>query len=102
MRTSHWLVAGALVAAVAVIAFWPPSTYPQMPSPPGQYPLDARRPEWEATQSVGLYRPLTPTGQDTLAPSMYRDAKMRSGGNRKICTLPTVPLGPQLQLELAR
>ena len=101
MRTSYWLVAGALVAAVVVIAFWP-STYRQSPSPPGQYPLDERRPEWEATQSVGLYRPRDAAGQDTLAPTGFRDAKMRSGGNRKACVLPTVPLGPQLQLALAR
>lgn len=101
MRTSYWLVAGALVAAVVVIAFWP-STYRQSPSPPGQYPLDARRPEWEATQSVGLYRPVSSRDQDVLAPTGFRDAKMRSGGNRKACTLPTVPLGPQLQLMLSR
>lgn len=102
MRTSYWLVAGALAIAVAVIAFWPAASYKQDPSPPGQYPLDARRPNWEATLSVGRYRPISNRDQDTLTGTGFRDVKMRTGGDRKTCTLPSVPLGPQLQLMLTR
>jgi len=100
MRTSYWLIAGALVAAVAIFAFWPVALYRQSASPPGQYPLDTRRPELNAIQSVGLYRPRAMAGQDTLVPSEYKDAKMLCGGDRKSCTLPTVPLGPQLVLNM--
>ena len=97
MRTSYWLIAGALIAVSLAFAFWPSHTYRQKPSPPGQYPLDASRPEWTAIQSLGLYRPRGRSGQDTLAPSWTQDAKQSCGGDRvtKPCTLPTVPLGPQ-------
>ena len=102
MRASYWLITGALIVGVAVIAFWPTAVYRQSPSPPGQYPLDTWRPEWVATPSIGRYRPVSSRDQDLIGPTGYRDAKMRSGGNRKMCVLPTVPLGPQLQLELTR
>ena len=100
MRASYWLVAGILIAAVAVIAFWPVD-FRQNPSPPGQYPLNSWRPQWTATPSIGRYRPVSSRDQDALTASGYRDAKMRSS-DRKICTLPSVPLGPQLQLALSR
>ena len=87
MRASYWLIAGVLIAVAAVFVFWPSSVYRQS-VPPGQYPLDAWRPEWTATKSVGLYRPRSAAGQDTLAPSGYRDAKMQIIS--KSCTLPIV------------
>ena len=101
MRASYWLVAGILIAAVAVIAFWPVAVFRRNLSPPGQYPLDSWRPQWNATPSIGRYRPVSSRDQDVLVASGYRDAKMRSS-DRKTCTLPSVPLGPQLQLALSR
>ena len=100
MRASYWLVAGVIVAVALVIAFWPAVSHRQSLSVPGQYPIDDHRAEWNAIQSVGLYRPRAMAGQDLLVPSGYQDSKMRCGGDRKSCTLPTVPLGPQLVLNM--
>ena len=93
MRTSYWLVAGALVAAAFAFAFWSPRSH-HPPTPPGQFRLHDRRPQARATPSLGLYRPRGRGDQDVLAPSAHRDAKMRCATETG-CALPTAPLGPQ-------
>ena len=105
MRSSYWLVIGAIVAAALAIAYWPSGSHHVSRAPPGQYPLHETRPEWSATQSVGLYRPRgSDKFQDSLAPSSFMDAKMACGFGRvhgeEVCTRPTVPLGPQYEPHL--
>ena len=101
MRSSYWLLIGALVAATVAIAVWPSSSSSSQYAVPGQYPIDARRPQWSATPSVGKYRPRVKGLQDAIAPSRFVDAKTSCGSvrvlgrGRDACTLPTVPLGPQ-------
>jgi len=92
MRDSYWLVGAGLLCVALAFAFWPAASYRQSPSPPGQYPLENRRPQWSATESTGLYRPRGSGYQDALMRTGFMDAKMSCGGDRfnKICTLPTV------------
>jgi hypothetical protein len=101
MRSTYWLLVGALVAATVAVALWPSSMQRAAASVPGQYPIDARRPQWSATPSVGKYRPRVKGLQDAIAPTGFVDAKTSCGSVRTLgrgrdpCTLPTVPLGPQ-------
>ena len=102
MRSSYWLVIGAIIAATLAIAFWPNPHHAATAAAPGQYPLNKSRPQWSAIQSLGLYRPRGSGLQDALpSGSGQMDAKQSCGTNRVLgrgrdaCTLPTVPLGPQ-------
>jgi hypothetical protein len=98
MRSSYWLVIGAIVAGALAIAFWPSMAHMVVPSPPGQYRLHAKRPAWHATPSVGLYRPRgSKRPQDSLSGvTDVIDAKQSCGfgrvrgRGRDPCTLPTV------------
>lgn len=103
MRSTYWFVIGAIVVGALAIAFWPSISHMIVPSPPGQYPLHAKRPAWRATPSIGLYRPRgSKRPQDSLpSASGAIDAKQSCGFGRAVgrgrdpCTLPTVPLDPQ-------
>jgi len=95
MRAPSWIVGGLLFLAVVILTHWfTIGRFAYEPSPPGQYPLGRWRPQWPATESVGLYRPDRDQGNDSLSKTWFRDAKMSCGSDRvhKICTLPTVPL----------
>lgn len=101
MRT--WLIAGIVFAAAVAVILWSSGSALEIPSPPGQYPLNKARPSWSSIQSVGQYRPRGHGDQDALAPSAFVDAKMSCGSDRTVnkrCTLPTVPLGPQYEPTL--
>jgi len=102
MRSSYWLILSAVVAAVIALTLWPIGSSQGAQTPPGQYPLNKARPSWSSIHSIGLYRPRGHGDQDALDPSAGVDAKMSCGGDRvhKLCTLPTVPLGPQYEPAL--
>ena len=102
MRSSYWIILGVIIAAVIALTLWSSGSVLGAQVPPGQYPLNKARPSWSSIQSVGLYRPRGQGDQDALAPAAGIDAKMSCGGDRvhKLCTLPTVPLGPQYEPTL--
>ncbi len=57
------------------------SATPFDPSPPGQYPLGAPRPEWPAAERVKAYKPATSMGSDTVS--------FKTGGPKVACALST-------------
>jgi len=69
MRTAAWLVIAVLLAAAAALTWWQttPAAFAAAPVPPGQYPLDAPRPEWPATDRTRPYSPAAGMGSDTVA-----------------------------------
>ena len=92
MRAAHWIVVGLLVIAAVMMTHWftRRASWSQEAAVPGQYPLNHRRPEWPATESVGLYRPRSGQWpQDALKRSGHRDAKQLCGDSR-FCDRPSV------------
>jgi hypothetical protein len=73
-----WFILLAVVVCFVMSMYWP--TLLGTTVPPGQYPLDVKRPSWPATQSVGLYRPMDDDGP----PGFAKDAKVRCG-TYKMC-----------------
>jgi hypothetical protein len=69
MRPAAWLVIVALLAAAAALTWWQttPAAFAAIPVPPGQYPLDAPRPEWPATDRTRPYSPAAGMGSDAVA-----------------------------------
>lgn len=68
MRATAWIVIAVLFVAAAVLTWWTstPPAFASEPTPPGQYPLDARRPEWPATERVRPYSPAAGMGSDAI------------------------------------
>ena len=68
MRLAAWLIV-ALVVAAAVLIWWhstPAAAFAVVPVPPGQFPLDAPRPEWPASSHTVSYSPAQGMGSDKV------------------------------------
>ena len=74
MRVSFWMLIAAIV--LALFAFVVGVFGPNAVVPPGQYPLTDRPAFWPSTPSVGLYHPRHLSGENTIAPSFIKDAKL--------------------------
>jgi hypothetical protein len=67
MRAAVTTILGFLIIGLVALTLWPMgSATPFDPSPPGQYPLGAPRPEWPATERVKAYKPAASMGSDTV------------------------------------
>jgi hypothetical protein len=68
MRPAAWIVVAALFVAAAVLTWWTttPAAFAAEPTPPGQYPLNAPRPEWPATERTRPYSPAAGMGSDAI------------------------------------
>ena len=71
MRT--WIAIGIILALALTLVNMFSSGHVYDATPPGQYPLDKRRPQWTSVQSVGRYRPMA---DDNSVPWAV-DAKVR-------------------------
>jgi hypothetical protein len=68
MRVAVTLILGFLIVGLIALTLWPMGTAkPFDPSPPGQYPLDAPRPEWPASERVKAYKPAASLGSNTVS-----------------------------------
>lgn len=79
MRAVYWILVVLLACAAYVIV----SDRPTHAVPSGQYSVTERSAFWPSVQAVGLYRPRSMMGDDSLALSS-RDAKLacvRSASN---------------------
>lgn len=99
MRPAYWIVGGLLLLAIALVTMMPAVVPSFDPSPPGQYPLNQRRPQWPSIQSIGLYRPQGDLGSDRIVSHEPADAKLRCG-TESGCALPTVSDKPQYSPSL--
>ena len=63
------------LAAIAVYMFASVSTTRQKPSPPGQYPLDAERPQWPVKEATKSYAPAKSMGSDVVVSTDVKPAK---------------------------
>jgi hypothetical protein len=67
MRSIVTTIIGFLIIGLIALALWPMgAATPFDPSPPGQYPLDAPRPEWPASERVKAYKPAASLGSNTV------------------------------------
>ena len=84
-----WALVILIAIVLAVAIFWPAAL--MMPSgvPPGQYPINRKRPSWPSTEVVRPYRPMN----SEEPPSFVHDAKVRCATS-KACpsSLATVSL----------
>lgn len=77
MRAAITTILGFILIGLLVLTFWPTgAATPFDPSPPGQYPLGASRPEWPATERVKAYTPTAAMGTN--------DVKFNSNGSAKV------------------
>jgi hypothetical protein len=63
------------VAAIAVYVLASISTNKEPRSPPGQYPLDATRPQWPVKEATKAYAPSKSMGSDAVVSTEPKPAK---------------------------
>jgi len=92
---TYVIVASVLLLAVVAITLWPPATWFQPPSPPGQYPIGAPRFEWPASEKIAPYRPSRVMGSDAAMVAGGADTKAMCVSVPD-CTgkPPTIPVAP--------
>lgn len=68
MRAPVIMILLFLIAGALVLTMWPHMLpQPFDPSPPGQFPLRAPRPQWPAIERVAPYRPGPAMGSNMVA-----------------------------------
>lgn len=85
MKPSTWIVGGLLLLAVVAFTLWRSPSWSV--TPPGQYPLDEKRPQWPATRTAHPYKPATDMGSDA-PPLSVTDVKFTCGVS-DVCVHPT-------------
>jgi hypothetical protein len=74
MRTIYWILASVVIVAAYVVFNGSVSVSGYVV--PGQYPATERPAFWPAVQAVGLYRPRSMMGDDSLSGKGETDAKL--------------------------
>ena len=78
MRSAVITVTVLLLAAAVLLTLWiSRSTAATDATPPGQYPLDAARFEWPATERVAVYGPAKGMGSNKVRFAGGDDVKAR-------------------------
>jgi len=69
MRQSIWMIVAFLLVGAALLTYWPQAQAWQTPVPPGQYPLNQRRPQWPLEKRSAPYHPKKGMGSDKVKSS---------------------------------
>jgi len=72
-----WALVILIAIVLAIAIFWP-AALRTMSVPPGQYPIDRKRPSWPSKEIVRPYRPI----DSEEPPSFVQDAKVRCGTSK--------------------
>jgi hypothetical protein len=72
-----FLFVSVILLVGILIVFLSGDNYNNSQSTPGQYPINARRPQWPVTERVAYYRPGAAMGSDMVTFPGGADAKGR-------------------------